>query len=325
VPEYILGQLQGPENPLIAGLSMLPQGVLLSPDRIVDEVEVQYREFYDIMRLVGIGHVLAGVLDRSAGYAVALSLTRSQASGPFTEAHEAMLGWVLPHLTAAALVRRRLAALLAEAMAPRCFLEALDRGVLLVDAASRIAHANAFAERLLARHDGLIASRDGRLVALRPDDTARLRRLIALAAAGGAGRKLHGGGAVSLPRRSGRPYVVQVLPLAPNADLGAVPHLMVHPAAALVVSDPDARPAPSARLLQEAYDLTPAEAALAARLAAGSSLQQAAEALDIGANTAKTQLKAIFAKLEVDRQAALVQRVLAELGGYAEAGNGHAR
>lgn len=91
------------------------------------------------------------------------------------------------------------------------------------------------------------------------------------------------------------------------------------------MSDPEARPAPSARLLQQAYDLTPAEAGLAARLAAGSSLQEAAEALGIGANTAKTQLKAVFAKLEVDRQAALVQRILAEVGGCAEAGNGYAR
>jgi hypothetical protein len=46
-------------------------------------------------------------------------------------------------------------------------------------------------------------------------------------------------------------------------------------------------------------------------------LREAADALRVSGNTAKTQLKAVFAKLDVDRQSALVRRVLADLGGVA--------
>jgi DNA-binding NarL/FixJ family response regulator len=43
-------------------------------------------------------------------------------------------------------------------------------------------------------------------------------------------------------------------------------------------------------------------------------LREAADSLCISGNTAKTQLKSVFAELEVDRQTALVRRVLADLG-----------
>src|SRR5690606_33122681 len=58
--------------------------------------------------------------------------------------------------------------------------------------------------------------------------------------------------------------------------------------------------------------LTPAEARLAARLRFGLSLKEAAEELGISVNTARNQLKSVFEKLGVNRQADLV-RHLAEL------------
>lgn len=286
---------------------------------IADAADVEVRT---ALRSAGIRYATAAILDRSDGHAITMSVVRTAAQGPFEPEHSAFLARVLPHLAAAALIRRRLSTALAVAEAPRAALQTLDRGVILVDRVARMAFANTVAARILDRRDGLAVDRGGALVCLRPQETGRLRRLIAAAAAdAGAGRGLHAAEVLSLPRPSGRPYVTQILPLAPEADSGGVPCLAVRPAAVLVSSDPDAAQVPPERHLREAYGLTAAEASLALRLAEGMSLREAAESLVVSVNTAKAQLKAVYAKLDVDRQAGLVRRVLSDLGGVGGLGS----
>ena len=64
--------------------------------------------------------------------------------------------------------------------------------------------------------------------------------------------------------------------------------------------------APSRDLLQRLFRLTPAEARLAARLAAGTGIDGASAAFAVGRETVRTQLRAIFAKTGTHRQAELV-------------------
>lgn len=326
VPDLIRGRLPGPANPLLRELPRLPARVLLAMDQVMDETDPVHVEVHATLGMVGVRHVTAAVLDRSHGRAITMSVLRSPAQGSLTSEHASLLRTVLPHLTTAALVRRRLAGLLAAAEAPRAVLHALDRGVILVDAASRTAHANPVAARILTRRDGLALDRGGALVAARPMDTGRLRRAIAAAALAGAGRGLESGGTLALARPSGRPYVVQILPLPPEQSLPGVPHLAFRPEAALLVSDPESTVAIPEQRLRQAYGLTRAEAALAVRLVAGMSLREAARELGVSDNTAKAQLKAVFVKLDVDRQASLVRRVLGDLGGVSDTmqlRNGH--
>ena len=56
--------------------------------------------------------------------------------------------------------------------------------------------------------------------------------------------------------------------------------------------------------------MSPSEAGLAARLVGGMSLRQAAAALGIRDNTARSHLKHVFAKTGAQRQSDLVRRVL---------------
>ena len=65
-------------------------------------------------------------------------------------------------------------------------------------------------------------------------------------------------------------------------------------------------PVPSASLLGEYFDLTPAEARLAQIIAQGGTLDEAAQMLDIKMSTARTQLASIFAKTNTRRQGRLV-------------------
>jgi DNA-binding CsgD family transcriptional regulator len=67
-------------------------------------------------------------------------------------------------------------------------------------------------------------------------------------------------------------------------------------------------------MMTDAFDLTPAEARLAAHLASGATLQAVAERLGISKETARNQLKMVFAKTGTNRQAQLVA-LLARLPG----------
>ena len=88
-----------------------------------------------------------------------------------------------------------------------------------------------------------------------------------------------------------------------------------HPRCALIAAPPEAGNQ-VLNVFRQTLGLTPAEARLAARLRFGLSLKEAAEELGISVNTARNQLKSIFEKLGVNRQADLV-RHLTELAGLA--------
>ena len=63
-------------------------------------------------------------------------------------------------------------------------------------------------------------------------------------------------------------------------------------------------------LLASLYGLTPAEAELASLLSAGHSIEEAAEIRGVTLNTARSQMKRVFSKTGVNRQADLVRLLL---------------
>ena len=77
----------------------------------------------------------------------------------------------------------------------------------------------------------------------------------------------------------------------------------------LLLSDLTAPLRPEATQLCAAFGLTVAEAKLAAKLASGSGIVGAAASLGVSRETARTQLKAVFAKTNTRRQAELAALV----------------
>src|SRR5690606_23395842 len=132
----------------------------------------------------------------------------------------------------------------------------------------------------------------------RPQETARLRRLIGEAAETSAGRGLGSGGIMKITRPSGRrAYELLVSPMRGENALSAFnqPIVMVY------VSDPAQAPQIPEAALRELYGLTAAEARVAVLGTSGKSVEEIAEALRVSRNTVKTHLKGVFSKTNMKR------------------------
>jgi DNA-binding CsgD family transcriptional regulator len=70
------------------------------------------------------------------------------------------------------------------------------------------------------------------------------------------------------------------------------------------------KPGPPAAILAKTFRLTPAEAKVASVIARGASPEIAARELNISRETARNQLKSVFAKTDTHRQSELVALIL---------------
>lgn len=102
-------------------------------------------------------------------------------------------------------------------------------------------------------------------------------------------------------RTAKQPLVIRVLPVAGPAR---TPFLGAR--VLLLLSDLQRRLQPPASILSHIFGLTPAEARLASVMAAGISIERAADQLGLSRATVRNQLKAVFAKTATHRQSELV-------------------
>lgn len=192
----------------------------------------------------------------------------------------------------------------------------------LVDTAGRLVRTTPAFDRALGQPDGVAAAlslrneADGAGQRLRAGVTAHQPALdAAIARAVRAVAPV--AAAARCPRRDGGAAVVVTLqpipwgsrlprPDAPSAIAIAI----AVPAATLTLIDPLARPPAATALWCEAFDLTPAEAAVAALLVAGHSLESAAATRGSRATTLRVHLRHLFAKTGTARQSDLVALLL---------------
>ena len=112
---------------------------------------------------------------------------------------------------------------------------------------------------------------------------------------------------VTIRRRQKKPVIARVYPIP---DAARSPFLGAR--VLLILSSLAPKPLLSTNLLAGTFGLSPAEAKLAAIMASGINLQTAAQELGVARDTARNQLKAIFAKTGAHRQSELVE-LLAKL------------
>jgi DNA-binding CsgD family transcriptional regulator len=237
----------------------------------------------------------AGVNMQAGDNIWCVSINRSIARGPFSAGEKRQLARLSHKLAAAGALSQALGFATSSAT-----LEAFDvsgTAAVLLDRQAQVIRTNRAADRLLRERSVRIVGRH--LVAGDPAATATLNRALHELLWTSAGASLMP--AVALPRPSQAPILAYPLKLP---TLSANP--LAPAQAAVVLIDPRAKAVTPEASLKRAFGLTQAEARLASRMAAGASLEQICDRLGIAKETGRNQLKSIFAKTGVNRQAELV-------------------
>lgn len=187
--------------------------------------------------------------------------------------------------------------------------DVMDRlyvGVVILDHSGKIIRASDAANRFLEARDGLQIQAN-RLRATSAKEDRDFQIAIKAAMQGDASADAPASRGLSLTKQSGsRNLGVIVRPIRANKDSAAA----ANSAVAVYIRDPETNPEVEGELVRQLFDLTPAEAAVARRLTAGLSLEDAATSLDISRNTARAHLRSIFSKSGITRQTELVRLVL---------------
>lgn len=281
---------------------------VMASRQIVSDTALLRSEFYnDFMKPRGLFYGIGGILAVDGTHLYMLGLHRPRRSGkPYDLEEMRDLQRLFPHLKRALEIRNRVTCTVAERDG---LFEALDRltaGAILFDTTGQVRHMNCAAQAICAQRDGLTI--DQRTVrAAAPAETAQLHHLIAQSLSTTNGRGAHAGGSLTLSRPSGcSPYLVLVSPFGVlrrpegGAPLGAIAW----------VSDPSRQPELPSALLARLYGLTDAESRLVLALLAGRSMEDSAAQLGRTYGTVRVQLKQIFHKTGVRRQAELIRLLL---------------
>ena len=304
--ELIQGPLATPEaNPFLPAMAAIPIGRAVETSRICGDARLVRSPLFSIaMQPFGFRYVIGALLERAEQGRVFVAFSRPADGGDYQGEEVEALNLLLPHLTRALHLREELESLRIGQTAAQQALEDLPRGLLLLSRPTlAIMFANREARRILALRDGLLCS------GARLSGSRRLLSLLAeadgLAPCRSCARLI-----VSLPRPSGAsPWslIIGHLPTSADTAIGSG-----QPCIAITLIDPEHEKAPAELELQMIYGLTPSEARPAAALCTGD-LKNVAVRLGISYNTAKTHLRAIFDKVGVSRQSALVRRITLDL------------
>lgn len=242
-------------------------------------------------------HALGVVLQREEALSGGLFFHRREDEPPFGAREKATAEALLPHLRRVFAAEVVLATRRDEA-APglRAALDHLSDGVALLDAERRLAFVNVALRGMVAQRDGLALCAQGGLDTADAKSRHALGRAVtaALAALDGQVGLLPFAGSLAVPRPSrGAPWLLRAVPVL-RADRNEVPSGFR--GVMLMVTDSERRAKPNPILLQRLYDLTPAQASLAAAVAAGKSPQDHAALRGISLRTVQGHLATIRRK-----------------------------
>lgn len=192
---------------------------------------------------------------------------------------------------------------------------------LLLDGEGRVIRANERAEKLLARHAGVVRlDRNGRLTSPQPGQISRLRGLVdQTTRAGGTGGRL------ALPTASGSRLFLSVVPAHRPESRRFLLNAFAdnrEPAAMAYLVDPAEETRDVADVLSAMFGLSPAEARLCSTLVREDlTLRQYADRRALSQNTVRNQLGTSLAKLGLSRRSEL-SALLARITLIAD-GRGH--
>lgn len=269
-----------------------PRSFITDFDLLTEEEIAREPVYQQILIPAGYGYGAASVIATSEGNAIAFHTEGYYRNGPISEGTVALLESLRPHLARAATISARMSFQQART--------AVDTLAAIGLAACGVSHSGTVLvpNTAFQLEDELLTVRGSDRIAVR-DQRANILLLDTL-------QNLERDGMRSiplLPTFEGKmPGVLHVIPVSRAArDLfGSV-------AAILVLTKATSAPSRANSLLQALFDLTPMEAELAARIAAGQTSEAIALADGKTVGTVRHQLKNVLAKTGCRRQAELAR------------------
>lgn len=239
----------------------------------------------------------AGWRSAVAGAEWFFSLARGQEAGPVRPEEADLIRTFMPHARRAAIMARGMREWRAAGMAEG--LAAAGLPSILLDNAGRALQVTPAAAAMFGEDFGV---RGGAIWARHPDSMQELARLGAFAS--GRLGQVPPDGAV-IRRSDGRkPVSVHPLPVR-GLGLDAFPGARL----LLLLVDLDRKGGAASADLIRLFDLSPAEADVAVRLAVGDSLAEIAVGRKVSLETVRVQIKSILRKLDAGRQSDVVRIV----------------
>ena len=303
-------------------LSGLPHGRLVPVSDLYTEQEI--KTSFGFNEVLVLGEAQNGLnvrMDGEDGLSIVWVLADPLESGleatSWNSDQLSMLDALLPHIRQFVRVHQALANAEATGATLVGLLDQADVGVVHLDSKGRMVFANAPADAVLSRGDGLRGTKGRQLAAgLKADDT-RLQKLLAAALPRRGGRGLSD--SMMVHRWPDGRYTLHICPVEPRDGTRGVSGLATVAAVVLIV-DPAAGPRLDPERVSTVLGLTWSEAQVAAALAEGSSVRDIAAAIHRAESTVRWTIKRIHAKLNVTRQADVVRMVLSATGGVLGAG-----
>jgi DNA-binding CsgD family transcriptional regulator len=284
----------------------LPDGqVCHFRDFVSEGVLAQNAAYHEFIQQIGTDETLGLDIAGTARLQLRLRLTRAPDARKFDQADAERLQSIEPHLRVALAIFERLAAVETEQFIYASAAAQIAVGTIILDRVGNVLRINAPASAFLERKDG-VALRRNAVVLAAPGLQRQLQAFL-------AGPPDHNQITLRISRPSGAPDFLLV------AGHVAGPNYVVAaggPAVVLFITSPAAASRIPVDAVRERLGLTPAEAAVAAHLAEGVSLTDAASRLGVSRNTVRAHLRAIFAKTGVQRQGQLVHLVHRSLIGF---------
>ncbi|ADV15397.1 helix-turn-helix transcriptional regulator [Mesorhizobium sp. BR1-1-3] len=301
-PEAAAAHMRDPISTVVAAL---PVGNIYDRARIAEDgADFRRRELWqDWMRPRDMHHGLASNLLASNGSYWFFDIHRGSRQDAFGADDIDLLQKIVPHMLRAGQIGRRLENTSALASA----FSHLPFGVFLVNGHQRIVQMNEAAEAMLARPDSPLRLNGGTIVASNPRDAQELQQLVADACSLPDGAMPGPGGTLMVPSDHKRSDLTPlVLSVAPFVDARA--YGLASERCAVIMVTEVARRIPDGfeTHVRSLFDLTPAEARLAATLASGRTLKEAAASSSITVKTCRTYLERIFSKTRTRQQSELV-------------------
>lgn len=294
-------------------MTNLPWGQVVSLEECIPYASLEQTELYRFcMAPIDIYHMIGVDLRNANGQRFSVRFCRPKDAPNFGAEERSFLGLIAGHIQRAVANGMQLIQLDKERKLYSSTFTRQSVGIVTLDERGKVVSRNAVADAVIRERDGLSIVND-QIYIDSSSARSKLNSYIEAIAVAQRNQEAAPTNALAVDRPSGKPdleLLIKPMMIDKSVEPGHTPHMIVF------INEPERSYEIDTRILMSLYSLTKAEVSLSKLLAEGANLDQAAAELGIARNTARAQLRSIFAKTGVSRQSMLVSLILKSVVTY---------